>query len=143
MELLPFLLHQQICSWMSSFIINSNGSTLSKLAYYHMDPLQIQINFVRDENSRLSWECQRYQGIIVKMSWECQWFQSVIMKINDRLFLFVHTKGKIFIQFLTKFVLIVFSYCIEFKWRFILFLAIDLIYKGNNKITELRTIFLF
>jgi hypothetical protein len=35
-------------------------------------PLQIQINFVRDENSRLSWECQRYQGIIVKMSWECQ-----------------------------------------------------------------------
>jgi hypothetical protein len=36
MELLPFLLHQQICSWMSSFIINSNGSTLSKLAHYHM-----------------------------------------------------------------------------------------------------------
>ena len=35
-------------------------------------PLQIQINFVRDENARLSWECQRYQGIIVKMSWECQ-----------------------------------------------------------------------
>jgi hypothetical protein len=36
MELLPFLLHQQICSWMSSFIINSNRSTLSKLAHYHM-----------------------------------------------------------------------------------------------------------
>ena len=35
-------------------------------------PLQIQINFVRDENLRLSWECQGYQGIIVKMSWECQ-----------------------------------------------------------------------
>jgi hypothetical protein len=105
MELLPFLLHQQICSWMSSFIINSNGSTLFKLAHYHMkihillqfdltifervpgkicsrkniqerikslNPLQIQINFVRDEYSRISWECQRYQGIIVMISWECQ-----------------------------------------------------------------------
>ena len=39
-----------------------------------LNPLQIQINFVRDENSRISWECQRYQGIIVMISWECQWF---------------------------------------------------------------------
>ena len=30
------IFHQQICSWMSSFIINGNGSTLSKLAQYHM-----------------------------------------------------------------------------------------------------------